>query len=528
MGGNTVWTVCNRRLLKDGSVFFIRGVDYQPTPITRWSGLDLLLQPPIWQRDLPLIRNMNANAIKVYDYRTGQAQAHLNFLDAAYNNGYNPLYTMFSVWVPPNLMSGYVPIYDSAFQTYVAAYTAMAAEVSCHPGTMGFVIGGEINFYPDVATPLFWQKFNQLAVAARTGMAIAGCPTPSVKILTSNFIDDYAQSVIYGEKYGAAIDIWGIDVYDNRISSAKVQAFAQASSRPYMFAEYGVSYATNVNEVYGQDLWNVELYLMSMATFLEANYMKQDGNNLPVLVGGFVFEYSDEWWKEGDPFTHNNAMFPSSIFPLGFNAEEHYGIFSVASTWGLDKMQPRTIAAQLSSLWSSTIDSQPYSCNNPSSLVFSSSPTSISSLDCNISSSAISMGISVYSDPICTHDGGAMGCRNSPISTCRLCQLFNTPQSDPYVNCPIASAPPASSCTNATFVCPNGMVLQANSSCQFDLCPSSACVVDDISLRQGLGSIFDHECFVNIQADGCDVFNRGCRLCRQPYSRNTIYADCPI
>ncbi|OQR89323.1 glycoside hydrolase [Achlya hypogyna] len=536
MTTNTAWTVCNRKLLKDGTLFFVRGIDYQPTPVGQWSGLDLLLQSSIWARDLPLMRNLNANAIKVYDYKPGQAAAHLAFLDAAYNRGYNPLYVMFSVWVPPSFMSGSVALSNPYFQTYVAAYLAMASEVACHPGTMGFVIGGEINLDPDVATPLFWQKFNALAQAVRTGMAIAGCKTQSIKVLTTNFIEDDGRSIAFGEQYGAAVDLWGITVYNNQFPATKIQKLASKTSRPIVFAEYGVPYASNSYAVYDQTLWNVESYLMSMATLLEANYMARDGSNTPLLVGGFVFEYSDEWWKMGNPAVQDMGIIPGSFLPLGYFSEEHFGIFAVAPTGGasspresciavvgLDFMIPRTVATRLSTLWSMKIDAQPFTCSNPGAVAFPTPATAVA--DCNVSSADLALGISVYSDIICTQSTGAMGCRNG---ACRLCQLFPTQQSAPYVGCPPPAIPPASACASPTQLCANGMALLANSSCQFDSCPAPVCTVDAYNVQQGLGSIFDPECITDIQADGCDVYNRGCRLCRQPESLNTVYRDCPV
>ncbi|KDO21326.1 hypothetical protein SPRG_13217 [Saprolegnia parasitica CBS 223.65] len=516
---NTVWSVSGRTLLKDGSVFFIRGINYQPTPIGKWGGGDLLLEPHLWRRDLPLLRNLNANAVKVYNYRPGNVLGHVAFLDAAYNAGFNPLYVMFSVWVPPTVMQAGVPLDSPLFQTYVAAYLAMATEVSCHPGTMGFVIAGEINFYPDVTGSLFWQKFNALTQATRTGMSIAGCA--NTKIITSNFIDDYGQTLAYGEQNGATVDVWGIDVYDNRFSAAKVQAQPGSLSGPSSL-QYGVPYASNAYEVFDQTQWNVGGYLMTMANFLESNFMRRDDSKMPVLVGGFVFEYSDEWWKEANPGVHDMAHAPPGPFlPLGYFAEEHFGIFSIAATSGPDTMTPRTIAAQLGGLWSTKIDGQPWTSLN--ALVF---PASVPPMDhCNASSADIAVGLSVYNDPICGQGGAAMGCRNA---YCRICRQFWTPQSAPYVGCPPPIATATSPCVNTTMVCANGMVLFANATCQFDACPTPVCAVDNAGLQQGLGSIYDPVCVTNIQADGCDVYRRGCRLCRQPGSRNTVYADCPV
>lgn len=61
----TRWTTCGRKLLRDGRTFFVRGVNYAPTPIGRDGRLDLLGDSRVFQRDLANLRRMHANAIKV-------------------------------------------------------------------------------------------------------------------------------------------------------------------------------------------------------------------------------------------------------------------------------------------------------------------------------------------------------------------------------------------------------------------------------------------------------------------------------
>ena len=65
---NTEWKVCNQKLIQNGKTFFIRGVNYSPVPIGQSSGQDFLLKKHIYERDLAILRNMNANALKVNNY----------------------------------------------------------------------------------------------------------------------------------------------------------------------------------------------------------------------------------------------------------------------------------------------------------------------------------------------------------------------------------------------------------------------------------------------------------------------------
>jgi beta-galactosidase/beta-glucuronidase len=62
---NTKWTTCGRKLLLNGKSFFVRGVNYAPTPIGQPGRLDVLGNEGIFTRDLKNLRGMHANAVKV-------------------------------------------------------------------------------------------------------------------------------------------------------------------------------------------------------------------------------------------------------------------------------------------------------------------------------------------------------------------------------------------------------------------------------------------------------------------------------
>lgn len=62
---NSRWTTCGRKLLRDNKAFFVRGVNYAPTPIGHPPRLDLLNNTRIFTRDLANLRAMHANAVKV-------------------------------------------------------------------------------------------------------------------------------------------------------------------------------------------------------------------------------------------------------------------------------------------------------------------------------------------------------------------------------------------------------------------------------------------------------------------------------
>ena len=82
----------------------------------------------------------------MYDY--DPKYSHKPFLDAAYNQGKDSVFVMFSIWVPAHVMMPAVPISGMVFQSFIKRYEEMAQQVGRHPGTMGFSIGGEMNSHP--------------------------------------------------------------------------------------------------------------------------------------------------------------------------------------------------------------------------------------------------------------------------------------------------------------------------------------------------------------------------------------------
>lgn len=352
----SMWETCGRSLLKDGNTFFIRGVNYSPSPIGGSAGVDFLLKPELWQRDLPLLRSMHANAIKVYYYDPSSSDQHNSFLNAAYNRGADAIYTVFMVWIPPYLMEDWVPIDDSTFVGVVERFRLMTRQTASHPGTMGYSIGGETNFQPAVQSALYWQKFNTITAVVRNELAALGAK----KILTTTYIDDGGTTNYLGESFNADVDIWGTDVYRGTIAEVVLPAYrAVPGGKPLLFAEYGMSFASNNAAATDSEAQQISVQLTGYAAALEANFLGQDSVGEAIAVGGFVFAFSDEWWKDGNWFNHDFGSAPNPHYVLGINSEEYYGLFAVSKNPDpsqVDILTPRPLVAMLTVLWSRPID----------------------------------------------------------------------------------------------------------------------------------------------------------------------------
>ncbi|KAG1703473.1 hypothetical protein DVH05_007421 [Phytophthora capsici] len=322
---NTQWSTCGRKLLKNGQNFFIRGVNYAPTPIGKPGRLDMLGEPTIFLRDLQNLRLMNANAVKTYDFYS--SVDHKGFLDAAFNKNVDPVYTIFSIWIDQSLMLPTLDENSHEFQHLVQEYYLMAKETGGHPGVMGYSIGGEMNSITVIHDESFWSKFNALTTAVRRGLKENN---NAQKIITTTFVDDGGATFAAGEQHNADVDMWGSNVYQTDYPGSVIPKFlAVPGGRPLLISEYGYPYASDKGTGNFMQLHYVADLLTQQTLAMQNNFQHTDGDK-QAIVGGFVFEYSDEWWKAGNPDEHNLGLVKNGQFPLGYLSEEYFGLYSAS------------------------------------------------------------------------------------------------------------------------------------------------------------------------------------------------------
>ncbi|RLN71976.1 hypothetical protein BBJ28_00021780 [Nothophytophthora sp. Chile5] len=323
---NTRWSACGRQLLKDGRSFFVRGVNYAPTPIGRPGRLDMLGETAIFLRDLQNLRLMNANAVKTYDFYS--SVDHAPYLDAAFNAGVDPVFTVFSIWIDQTLMDPSVLEDSDEFQSLVDEYYSMARQTGGHPGVLGYSIGGEMNSITVIHDPSFWRKFQALTSAVRRGLK---ANNDAQKIITTTFIDDGGATFAAGEAAHADVDMWGSNVYQTDYPGSVIPMFlAVPGGKPLLVSEYGFPYASDKGIGDTMQLNLVADLLTQQTLAMQNNFERKDVLQQQAVVGGFVFEYSDEWWKAGNPDEHNLGLVKNGQFPLGFLSEEFFGLYSAS------------------------------------------------------------------------------------------------------------------------------------------------------------------------------------------------------
>jgi hypothetical protein len=411
------FTVSGRTILLNGQPFYIKGVDYGNTQIDAYADPNPLdnANEAVWGPDLDAMRAAGVNSVKVYNvslasfkpyediiggynklrpYEKGEID---KFLKKAWNGGDHPIYVVLSIFFGGvNVLQ---PRYLNALK---AVYELTAEQYSADPAVMGFSLGSEINSEEFIGQPAWWKGLNEISGGIKKGYKTADAE----KIITTTMVDDGLRTVVAGEKNDFKIDAWGIDAYRGRTFGNIWNEIKRDTQKPEIMAEYGASSgwyppsSATYDDAAGHcpkdtyppgsfpppnpaPFWGLpgprpwelvrELpptgnprapflvgYVKGNATELFDNSTSKGG----VGSGGYYFEWNDEWWKSGWPFSHiggfdGNIIAPNTQFPgcyddqawFGLNADRKNGSGDPFPKRAPDTRAPRPTLQALKNVW---------------------------------------------------------------------------------------------------------------------------------------------------------------------------------
>lgn len=294
----------------------------------------------IWERDLPLLRDMNVNMIRLYGWNN--ALDHTAFLDACFNGGLQSIFVALTFWFPKQDLT------DTFVRSKLKRhFAAMVASVQSHPAIAMYLIGNEFNsasWYGASAEQLqsFVELANDLGAIAHEldPNHVVALPLSDEKLV--DFIATWDSKL-------ANIDIWALQLYRGLTYGNFFNVVANVTTRPLLMSEFGI------------DAWDDRAGAVSEDMQAEAavalwNEIEAASN---VTIGGIAFAFSDEWWKsrvadrdarhpncpESNPFVQSTCGHSNSALPDGYSNEEYYGMFSISQGEGAraDSMTPRKV-----------------------------------------------------------------------------------------------------------------------------------------------------------------------------------------
>jgi hypothetical protein len=356
----------------NGNPMVIKGMNYSPVPIGALPG-----NPPygdcltpeymnVWLPDIESMRAAGVTAIKLYAGNPalnagapGSSGNWKQFLDTCYNAGTNPVYVVMFSYVQGDVIAAGGASYDQ----YLSDYENLVSSTVNHPAILGYCVGNEI-FGGDVTSnPQFWINFGALLNRAKQAGQSQGATAFLMTATNDNYTPTDAWPAIkQGESSGQLnnLDAWGINIYRGPLfGGAGNSAFVQYKdlmtslnkTRPLILGEWGTPHSTRAIPVYGNDgsggppinldtipqgqMGQGEPFFDAMPTseFLATQWqtIKVNVGAGQVCVGGFIFEWCDEYWKGADANTQLGGPsqgFSGGAFAGGYWDEAWFGISS--------------------------------------------------------------------------------------------------------------------------------------------------------------------------------------------------------
>ena len=286
------------QLIVEGVPFYMKGVCWNPVVKggTHPTGLDYI---GTVEADALLMKEAGINVVRTYD-----AITDTDVLDVLYENGIYVINTIYN--------------YGGSSATTAAANVNAVKD---HPAILMWAIGNEWNYnglYYDMTFEEAKDKINEVAELIQSIDIYHPVSTVYGHIPSGETINDMPD-----------IDIWGLNMYSGLTFGNVFDTWKVRSYKPMFMAEYGA------------DAWNantgrVDLEAQAEATrilteLIMANSSAADANN--VSIGGTIFEFNDEWWKDGNGSldTHDSGGSAPGSGPHPDNTfnEEYWGIVDI-------------------------------------------------------------------------------------------------------------------------------------------------------------------------------------------------------
>ena len=256
-----------------------------------------------------------------------------------------------------NTVRSYEPILDDRVLSLLRRYKLRTiVPVLNYYATADAEIVSRIQKLKNHPTTLIWEignewNYNQFYSVDSAAIGFEGSKNLVKKtaLLIRSLDRNHPISTVYGElpplgliNELVEIDIWGLNIYSGLSFGTRFQAWRELSSKPMYLAEYG---ADAINRTVLDEASQAK-GVAALTTEITQNLSATSASL--VSLGGAVFEWNDEWWK--DPAGTADRQDIGGIAPgsgpypdMIFN-EEWWGIVDI-------DRKPRAVFQELKKIW---------------------------------------------------------------------------------------------------------------------------------------------------------------------------------
>ncbi len=350
--------------------YFVRGVCYIPTPIGKGYDYDLWTDSDKpWLLDGKLMKEMGINTVRFY-FHSRDVERGKEVISAFYNlygiRSAMGHYLNFWDYPPPNYA---LPEVRESIKRDVIN---MVKNYKDEPGILFWILGNENNYSFDRnVNPWTTDELEEITDPLEKRNAKASIYYKFISDLAKEIKKiDHRHPVVMGNGELASIevakelcpdvDILGGIIYTGRTLGSFWKRLKRNFGRPAVMIEFGCDRYNTYTQKEAQD--HQALFLKTQWREIEKNSAggKGEGNSL----GGFIFEWSDEWWKYNEQYPtdwkiHNTeGSWSNGSYYFDAEAEnnmneEWWGIvgLSTEKEGGLNKRVPKKAYYILKKMW---------------------------------------------------------------------------------------------------------------------------------------------------------------------------------
>jgi hypothetical protein len=295
--------------------FVVKGAAFSPVPIG-----DKPITKEVYDRSIEWLNNAHANTVRTY---SGVDKYFLQ--QAAEHN----IRVIVSFWVNLDLDLSVQAVRDKVIDDFAT----MVLDLKDYPGVLMWNIGNEQNYSssPNNGNSPYWYSLVQeMAVAA---YKVEGEKYHPVCVNNGNLMNIGNAAMNANDEALTYIDLWASNAYEREFTSF-FASYRSKSAKPIVITEFGIDALNNFSKTE---------YEAVQAQYDSANW-SQIRSASDVCVGATVFEFTDEWWKAGNPNSHDYGGYAISSHPDGYSNEEWWGIIAVTpdvNSDGLDEWRAR-------------------------------------------------------------------------------------------------------------------------------------------------------------------------------------------
>jgi hypothetical protein len=303
--------------------YFIKGVDYEPTPVGRYMSdwgwpanyplqeNNIYNDDAILERDFALLKAMNVNTIRIWQANditsAGRFPNKLTAKTLEYAHRYN-IKVIPGFALPAggeSFCSGstlgynrFVDFTDQALRNrYIYWFREFMKPFRNSPDILFWAIGNENNYSLNKNDPQQVAAYYSLVeFMAGEAYDIERAGRHPVAIIDGDIEFIGRADFQTRDADMPHVDIWGTNVYRGKSFTDLFTTYKARSAKPLWISEYGI------DAFYAPDPANPEVGVEDQQTQADWDTALWDEIvlNRDVTIGGSVMEYSDEWWKPNE------------------------------------------------------------------------------------------------------------------------------------------------------------------------------------------------------------------------------------